>query len=248
MKKIRNSKRGFTLVEIIIVVAIIVIVSAASFVGIAVTLNNAKANAKKVQQQHGVDENGKDLFEADAWDKIDGLTKDAAKFFDASKYKPANPTNTPTPAPTAADPGPAIPEATATPVPTAAVPTAAPTATPEPTKAPTSGGGNPVTYDGKTIERGTSGSGVMSVTQNSDGSTTVGLLYNQWCDGSVKIWKNGDGSYDIQGVNNGGNVIGNALSSTGAKVNWEEINNNKRFTLTDDQAQKLAKLYGFTLN
>ena len=140
MKKIRNSKRGFTLVEIIIVVAIIVIVSAASFVGIAVTLNNAKANAKKVQQQHGVDENGKDLFEADAWDKIDGLTKDADKFFDASKYKPANPTNTPTPAPTAADPGPAIPETTATPVPTAAVPTAAPTATPEPTKAPASGG------------------------------------------------------------------------------------------------------------
>ena len=41
MKKIRNSKRGFTLTEIIVVVAIIVTVSAAAFVGIAITINNA---------------------------------------------------------------------------------------------------------------------------------------------------------------------------------------------------------------
>ena len=41
MKKMRNSKRGFTLTEIIIVVAIIVIVSSAAFVGVAVVLQKA---------------------------------------------------------------------------------------------------------------------------------------------------------------------------------------------------------------
>lgn len=242
MKKIRNSKRGFTLVEIIIVVAIIVIVSAASFVGIAVTLNNAKANADKVNQQHGVDENGKDLFEAEAWDKIDGLTKDAAKFFDASKYKPANPTNTPTPAPTAADPGPAIPEATATPVPTAAVPTAAPTATPEPTKAPEggAGGSGAVTYGGSYGKRGDPGNSVLGIQNNPDGSTTVSVCYQQWNDGTVTVWNNGDGTYDFR-INSDNTYYINGILGT-----WNH-GGNQRWTLSDSEKEKLEKAYGFKI-
>ena len=58
MKKIRNSKRGFTLTEIIVVVAIIVIVSAAAFVGIAITINNAKAKSSRVEARHGQDSDG----------------------------------------------------------------------------------------------------------------------------------------------------------------------------------------------
>lgn len=88
MKKIRNSKRGFTLTEIIVVVAIIVIVSAAAFVGIAITINNAKANSAKVAARHGQDSDGKELFEAEAWDAVDSLAKGAAKFFDVATYDP----------------------------------------------------------------------------------------------------------------------------------------------------------------
>ena len=40
MKKMRNSKRGFTLTEIIVVIAIIVIVASAAFVGIAVVIDS----------------------------------------------------------------------------------------------------------------------------------------------------------------------------------------------------------------
>ncbi len=88
MKKIRNSKRGFTLTEIIVVVAIIVIVSAAAFVGIAITINNAKANSARVEARHGQDSDGKELFEAEAWDAVDSLAKGAAKFFDVATYDP----------------------------------------------------------------------------------------------------------------------------------------------------------------
>ena len=105
MKKMRVSKRGFTLTEIIIVVAIMVIVASAAFVGVAVTLENARRNSDEVNRRHGVGDDGKDLFEADAWEEIDELTKGAANFFDVSLYKPDKPTNTPTlsPSPTPAD-------------------------------------------------------------------------------------------------------------------------------------------------
>ena len=84
----------------------------------------------------------------------------------------------------------------------------------------------------------------MSITQNGDGSTSIGLLYNQWNDGSVKVWKNNNGTYDIQGTNNGGNVIGNALASTNVQFDWNPINSNQRFTLTTDQVKALDSVYG----
>ena len=88
MKKMRNSKRGFTLTEIIIVVAIIVIVSSAAFVGVAVTLNNAERQRDLVKNTHGQDDDGKELFEAEAWAEIDKWTENAAKFLDIDYYKP----------------------------------------------------------------------------------------------------------------------------------------------------------------
>ena len=42
MKKMRNGKQGFTLTEIVVVVAIIVVLATASAVGVMVTVNNAK--------------------------------------------------------------------------------------------------------------------------------------------------------------------------------------------------------------
>ena len=88
MKKMRMSKRGFTLTEIIVVVAIIVIVASAAFVGIAVMIQRAKETSAEVERTHGQDDTGKDLFEWQAWDEVDSLTKGMAEFFDIAKYKP----------------------------------------------------------------------------------------------------------------------------------------------------------------
>ena len=90
MKKMRMSKRGFTLTEIIVVVAIIVIVASAAFVGVAVTLEKANKRSEDINKTHGRDPTGKDLFEADAWVEIDKWTKDAAKFFDINYYTPSD--------------------------------------------------------------------------------------------------------------------------------------------------------------
>ena len=90
MKKMRVSKRGFTLTEIIVVVAIIVIVASAAFVGVAVTLENAKKKRKDLNETHGRDPTGKELFEAGAWDEIDQWTIDAAQFFGIHYYTPSD--------------------------------------------------------------------------------------------------------------------------------------------------------------
>lgn len=148
MKKMRMSKRGFTLTEIIVVVAIMVIVASAAFVGIAVILEKAENSRKDINDKHGVDEDGKELFEKDAWDEVDAWTKDAANFFDVTLYKPANPTNTPTPSPSPTPvPGDDNPGGgTNTPTPNSTnTPTPLPTNTPVPatsTPVPQGGGSN----------------------------------------------------------------------------------------------------------
>jgi prepilin-type N-terminal cleavage/methylation domain-containing protein len=88
MKKMRMSKRGFTLTEIIIVVAIIVIVAAGAFVGVGVALENAKRQSGEVNRRHGQGADGKELFEDEAWDAVDSIAKNAAKFFDVNTYDP----------------------------------------------------------------------------------------------------------------------------------------------------------------
>ena len=136
MKKMYISKRGFTLTEIIVVVAIMVVVASAAFVGIAVTINNANNTTERLERENGSN------FENEAWDAVDNITSGAAKFFDISKYKPKNPTNTPTPTPEPTStpiPIPTYAEATSTPVPTkaaSATNTPVPTSTTAPTNTP----------------------------------------------------------------------------------------------------------------
>ena len=206
MKKMRVSKRGFTLTEIIIVVAIMVIVASAAFVGVAVTLENARKNSDEVNRRHGVGEDGKDLFEAEAWEEIDELTKDAARFFDVTSYKPAKATNTPTPSPTpttapASDnPGGSTntptPQHTNTPTPQHTnTPTTQATATPEPTKA--TGG---VTVGNVTVPKYVTGDwdkGVVQITGTGN-TQTIRLQQDKWNQDDFKITKNKDNSYTLE--------------------------------------------------
>ena len=187
MKKMRNSKRGFTLTEIIIVVAIIVIVASAAFVGVAVVLNKAKASKEKLDGTHGTDADGKELFEAEAWEEIDELTKDAANFFDVSLYKPVH-TNTPTvtPTPTETPNAGSGGESTNTPTPTnKPQSTNTNTNTPTPTTASSSGSGSGSggsgnannTYDTNGINiwnDGKTGNGQIGVTNTTGADLTAG--------------------------------------------------------------------------
>ncbi|PWJ68800.1 prepilin-type N-terminal cleavage/methylation domain-containing protein [Ruminococcaceae bacterium R-25] len=128
MKKMRNSKRGFSLTEIIVVIAIIVIVASAAFVGIAVVISNAKDNEKKSWR----DKDSRELFEVEAWDEVDNWTYNVARFFDASTYKPAH-TNTPTATPTPTT----EPTSTPTPIPQNGSSSNTNTPTPPPSNTPT---------------------------------------------------------------------------------------------------------------
>ena len=180
MKKMRNSKRGFTLTEMIIVVAIIVIVASAAFVGVAVVLNKARTAQGDLNRTHGTDVDGKELFEAEAWEEIDQITKDAANFFDVSLYKPVH-TNTPTATPTPTE----TPNAgggggsTNTPTPTDKPKVSTTnTNTPTPTTA-TNGGGNSAnnTFDTHEINvwnDGKTGNGHIGVTNTTGADITAG--------------------------------------------------------------------------
>lgn len=229
MKKMRMSKRGFTLTEIIIVVAIMVIVASAAFVGVAVTLENARKNSDEVNRRHGRDESGKELFEAEAWEEIDELTKDAANFFDVSLYKPAKPTSTPAPTVTPTDtpsnddpsgstttPTPK-PQATATPIPDH-------TATPIPTKATTGGGGSTtVTYN----KPFSSGGGAQTV--EVDKTKTIKSISITWTNNAKDTYTaftvtyNGGGNGNFYNANNTCGVYGQQTTTT---VFTPESNNN----------------------
>ena len=82
MKKTTLSKKGFTLTEIVIVVAIIVIISAAAFVGVAVTLKRANDSRKLLNDNKG------DNFELAARESVRDLTRNAADYVEAEYYEP----------------------------------------------------------------------------------------------------------------------------------------------------------------
>jgi prepilin-type N-terminal cleavage/methylation domain-containing protein len=81
MKKIRISKKGFTLTEIVLVVAIIVILSAASFIGVTATINSAKNSQQKLQTHS-------DTFENVAWKQVKSITAGAVNELTAPEYTP----------------------------------------------------------------------------------------------------------------------------------------------------------------
>ena len=82
MKKMSSSKRGFTLTEILIVTAIVIIVSAAAFAGVAITLSRARDTQKNLKENNG------DNFELAARSEVDAINENAADFAEIPSYKP----------------------------------------------------------------------------------------------------------------------------------------------------------------
>jgi prepilin-type N-terminal cleavage/methylation domain-containing protein len=83
MKKINRNMRGFTLVEIMIVVAIILIISAVAFTGVAVTLSNAQDKYDNMEDTHAVNK-----FEPQAWNTVRSLEAGVVDWTSIPKYTP----------------------------------------------------------------------------------------------------------------------------------------------------------------
>ena len=89
MRKINNSRRGFTLVEIVVVVAIIVIISGVTAVGVAVTLQNAETSGNQIELHAN-------HFEESAWAKVNSIGVGAVDFSPIQEHTPeVSPTPTP---------------------------------------------------------------------------------------------------------------------------------------------------------
>ncbi len=84
MKKMRNGRRGFTLLEIVIVVAIIVILSAGAFLGVAATVNRASETQKNLSMNNG------DHFEEYARNQVDSYGKNMVYWDPIPNYTPEN--------------------------------------------------------------------------------------------------------------------------------------------------------------
>ena len=168
MKNIkRTNKKGFTLSEMLIVIAIIVILSGATMIGVVSAVNKAKQNAAKLEENNG------DNFESEAMRDVF-----TAKGTLGSDVPNQTNVDTPTPAETTKAPAettkkPA--ETTKAPAETTQAPAETTKAPAETTKAPAEttkpSGGNAVTMTGETTPRGSAETGVMKITQNGDGSS-----------------------------------------------------------------------------
>ena len=74
MRKMNKRKTGFTLIEIIIVVSIIVILSTAAFAGAAQVIDRANKNADDLEAHNGKN------FESNAWNTVKNLSVDVDEF------------------------------------------------------------------------------------------------------------------------------------------------------------------------
>lgn len=86
------------------------------------------------------------------------------------------------------------------------------------------------------------GNGVSSLNDNHDGSYSASLVYRDWETAQVTIWDNGDGTYDLR-IDNGQNAIGGVI---GYNSNSHYCSSGYRFTLSDNDMSRLSSTYGFT--
>ena len=82
MKKMMNSKRGFTLTEIVVVIAVIVLLSSVSIVGIAATIQKANSAQEGVQKHNE--------FELVAWQEVKDIGKGLGGSYEPPTYNPNN--------------------------------------------------------------------------------------------------------------------------------------------------------------
>ena len=242
MKKMSNSKRGFTLTEILIVTAIVVLVSAAAFAGVAITLSRARETQKNLKENNG------DNFEVAARSEVDAINENAADFAEIPSYKPKDSEATEESSEdesseesTNGGGGDVDPKETPTPLPTN-TPTPKPSQTSETSKKQSSGN---VTW-GATVSAGNNGTGngqqgVISATTDGDVTTFFMTRNNGWDAENVTITEKSNGKYEIDLGSRG--MSDSFKNDKCPDMNWGDI----QFELTSGQITYLKDKYGIVL-
>lgn len=242
MKKMSNSKRGFTLTEILIVTAIVVLVSAAAFAGVAITLSRARETQKNLKENNG------DNFEVAARSEVDAINENAADFAEIPSYKPKDSEATEESSEdesseesTNGGGGDVDPKETPTPLPTN-TPTPKPSQTSETSKKQSSGN---VTW-GATVSAGNNGTGngqqgVISATTDGDVTTFFMTRNNGWDAENVTITEKSNGKYEIDLGSRG--MSDSFKNDSCPDMNWGDI----KFELTNGQITYLKNKYGIVL-
>lgn len=224
-----KNKRGFTLVEMMITVAIIVIVAAAGTVGIIVSL---RRNQEKTAELSA----GAQNFESEA---IAGINQ----FNASNEYVP--PVQTKLPDPTDASEESTVEssasseetEATTT----TATPTPIPTATPIPetTKAPSGGGGSSnssgTVSTSSTVSGTDSSVGVVSISSSDNPTVTVSQGWNNNC--TFDLTRNSSGTYTMSNISQKW-VVGGI----------HDIWNSNTITLNSSDISYLSNTFNLNLN
>lgn len=256
----KKSKKGFTLTEVMIVVAIIVIVSAAGMAGIAIAVQDADKRGQKIQQLHG-----EGNWEAAANETI---KDNVPTLGPETEYNES--LDTPTPTAGAASDSETLDEGT--PTPTAGSGSAgtgtgsgstgtgtgggttdadtgstgtgtgtgsgSSSSTDVITDAP--GGNSGSTGGGVTATNGlvTSGKGVSALTSSSSGVTTVTVQNDNWNKATFTITDTGDG-YELNFTGDNKYI----LDQNVFKDMWK----GESYTLNSDQINYLKNTYGLSI-
>ena len=227
----KKNMRGFTLMEMVVVIAMIVFLSAAVVTGVVQYVNRANERSEQIRQhniEYGVGQSNADAclqgFSRDT--KAPAATSNTSVIVTAPSGGGGGGGGAPAPVdpdPTPADPTPAAP---AEPDPTPAVP-----AEPDPT--PAAGGG--VSAPGG-FTQNNNDKGVASIVNSSDGKTqTVVIQNNVWNQAGFTITKNGS-SYTLN-FTSGNKYI---VDSNVFKDLWK----GDPYVLTPEQMAYLTNNYG----
>ncbi|MDO4876376.1 MAG: type II secretion system protein [Oscillospiraceae bacterium] len=226
------NKKGFTLSELLMVIAIIVILSGATMIGVVSTINKTRENAAKLEENNG------DNFESEAMVAVESA-KGTVPSHVVNQEKVDTPEPTKAPDPTKA-------------------PTTAPSTTPDPTPVPTTppettktqgGGGNSNTANFGTATSGFTGyynngqPGLMSLTASGSDAITIRVTdgwdnHNPDNDTVTVTIKKKDGKYYMT-VNSGNGWV--ATQVTGYKYQGE-------YQLSSSDISNLQSKLGLKLN
>ena len=250
----KNSKKGFTLSEVLIVVAIIVIISAAGMAGIAIAVQDANARGEKIQQLHG-----EGNWEAEANQKIkenvpvagndevleeslDTPAPTAGATSDSETLDEGTPTtgsgSTGTDSGSTGTGGGTTDSDTGSTGTGTGTGSGSSSSTDVITDAP--GGNSGSTGGGVTATNGlvTSGKGVSALTSSSSGVTTVTVQNDNWNKATFTITDTGDG-YELNFTGDNKYI----LDQNVFKDMWK----GESYTLNSDQINYLKNNYGLSI-
>ena len=225
-----KNRRGFTLVEMVIVIAIIVFLAGVTLNGLSQyskRANDLKANmnahSAAIQSQEAII----DGYLMSSRPTTANATTNNSVQAGGQNIPYEQPTETSQTQATApqTEATQAQTEATTTQTEATTTTTQAPTET----EAPANEDGPKVEAKNGFVTRGTPGNGVISIQKNADGSVNVKLLYNQWNDGEAVIKKNADGSFTLRSLSGNNYYLGDKLGynhdySNGFKLSNGDIN------------------------